>query len=239
MVNGMSADDFLPILLIPGLNCSARLYAGQIPSLWVLGPVIVADHRRDDRMPAIARRILERAPSRFRLAGLSMGGYIALEIMRQAPERVTKLALLDTSARPDLPEQTERRRKLIALAHEDRMTEINDALWPLLVHESRMRDRDLRALVDQMAAETGPAAFIREQEAIISRADSRPLLSAIRCPTLVVVGEEDRLTPPDLAREIAQGIPAARLEIVARSGHLTSIEQPDAITKLLTGFFER
>src|SRR5581483_4731793 len=239
MVNSMSADGFLPILLVPGLNCSARLYASQIPALWALGPVIVADHRRDDRMSAIAKRILERAPARFRLAGLSMGGYVALEIMRQAPERVAKLALLDTSARPDLPEQTERRRKLIALAREGRMIEINDALWPLLVHEGRRRNGNLRALVDQMAAETGTAAFIREQEAIISRADSRPLLPAIRCPTLVVVGEEDRLTPPDLAREIAQGIPAARLEIVERSGHLTSIEQPDAITKLLTGFFER
>ena len=97
-------------MLIPGLTCTARLYAEQIPALWQFGPVTVADHRRDDSMAAIARRILAAAPPRFALAGLSMGGYIAFEIMRQAPGRVVKLALLDTGARADVPEQTERRR---------------------------------------------------------------------------------------------------------------------------------
>ena len=104
----------LPIVLIPGLTCTARLYAEQIPALWPFGPVTVADHRRDDSMAAIARRILAAAPPRFALAGLSMGGYIAFEIMRQAPERVVKLALLDTGARGDTPEQTERRQILMA-----------------------------------------------------------------------------------------------------------------------------
>src|SRR5262245_36950777 len=89
----------LPVVLIPGLNCSARLYAEQIPVLWQFGPVQVADHTRDDSMDAIATRILAAAPSRFALAGLSMGGYLALTIVRRAPERVQKLALLDTSAR--------------------------------------------------------------------------------------------------------------------------------------------
>src|SRR5579883_3245029 len=91
----------LPTVLVPGLNCSARLYAPQIPALWRFGPVTVADHTRDDSMPAIAARILASAPPRFALAGLSMGGYIAFEIMRQAPQRVLRLALMDTSARPD------------------------------------------------------------------------------------------------------------------------------------------
>ena len=100
----------LPIMLIPGLTCSARLYAEQIPALWRFGPVMVADHTRDDSMAAIARRILAAAPPRFALAGLSMGGYIAFEILRQAPERVAKLALLDTGARAETPEQTERRK---------------------------------------------------------------------------------------------------------------------------------
>jgi len=108
--------DPLPIVLIPGLTCSARLYADQIPALWRFGPVTVADHTRDDSMAAIARRILAAAPPRFALAGLSMGGYIAFEIMRQAPQRVVKLALLDTGARAETPEQTERRKVVIALA---------------------------------------------------------------------------------------------------------------------------
>src|ERR1700728_819240 len=110
------ASDPLPVVLIPGLTCTARLYAEQVPALWQFGPVTIADHRRDDSMAAIARRILAAAPPRFALAGLSMGGYIAFEIMRQAPERVAKLALLDTGARPEVPERTAQRKPLIALA---------------------------------------------------------------------------------------------------------------------------
>ena len=108
----------MPIVLVAGLNCSARLYAEQIPALWQFGPVTVADHRRDDSMAAMARRILAAAPPRFALAGLSMGGYIAFEIMRQAAARVAKLALLDTGARGEAPERTEQRKPLIALAEE-------------------------------------------------------------------------------------------------------------------------
>ena len=111
----MPDADGLPIVLIPGLTCTARLYAEQIPALWLFGPVTVADHRRDDSIAAVARRILGAAPQRFALAGLSMGGYIAFEIM-QAPQRVAKLALLDTGARADTPEQTERRHVLMAQA---------------------------------------------------------------------------------------------------------------------------
>jgi pimeloyl-ACP methyl ester carboxylesterase len=106
----------LPTVLVPGLNCSARLYAEQIPALWRFGPLLIADHTRDDSMGAIAARILNAAPPRFALMGLSMGGYIALEIMSQAPARVAKLALLDTGARADTPEQTERRHRQIELA---------------------------------------------------------------------------------------------------------------------------
>src|SRR5262245_2873546 len=100
----------LPIVLVPGLNCTARLYAEQIPVLWDFGPVTIADHRRDDHVAAIAAHILATAPPRFALVGLSMGGYIAFAIAREAPERVARLALLDTSARPDRAEQERRRR---------------------------------------------------------------------------------------------------------------------------------
>jgi len=119
-------SDSLPILLIPGLTCSARLYGDQIPALWRFGSVAVADHTRDDSMAAIARRILAAAPPRFALAGLSMGGYIAFEVMRQAPQRVVKLALLDTGARAETPEQTERRKVVIALAKSRRYAEVPD-----------------------------------------------------------------------------------------------------------------
>lgn len=114
----------LPVVLVSGLNCSARLYAEQIPALWRFGPVQVADHTRDDSIEAIAARILAHAPPRFALAGLSMGGYIALTMVRQAAARVSKLALLDTSARPETPEQSERRQPQIALAQGGRFAEV-------------------------------------------------------------------------------------------------------------------
>src|SRR5580658_2644155 len=148
------ASDPLPVVLIPGLTCTARLYAEQIPALWQFGAVTIADHRRDDSMAAIARRILAAAPPRFALAGLSMGGYIAFEIMRQAPERVAKLALLDTGPRADTPEQTERRRVLMAMAKEGRYAEIPELAFPLYVHGNRHGDEALKRIVRGMAEDT-------------------------------------------------------------------------------------
>ncbi len=224
----------LPIVLVPGLTCLARLYAEQIPALWRFGSVTVADHTRDDSVAAIARRILAAAPPRFALAGLSMGGYIAFEIMRQAPpERVEKLALLDTGARAEAPEQTERRKGVIALAKSGRYAEVPDIAFPLYVHRSRHHDTTLQRLVRMMAEETGVEAFLRQQQAIMSRPDSRPGLAAIRCPTLVLVGDGDEATPPELAREIAAGIADAQLAIIADCGHLSTLEQPERVTAAL------
>src|SRR2546423_6981227 len=152
-----------PIVLIPGLLCSPQLYAEQIPHLWRLGPVMIADHTRDDSMSAIARRILASAPSRFALIGLSMGGYLSFEIMRQAPERVAKLALLDSSARPDTPEQSEARRAQIALAQSGRMSEVLDALFPRLVHPKHRGEGPARRAHYAMAADVGGEAFCRHQ----------------------------------------------------------------------------
>lgn len=224
----------LPVLLVPGLNCSARLYAEQIPALWRFGPVTVADHTRDDSMDAIAARILAAAPPHFALAGLSMGGYIALTMLRQAPERVRRLALLDTSARPETPEQTERRKPQIALAQAGRFAEVPALQFPIFVHRNRQNDDALRARVRLMAEETGAEAFLRQQQAIMTRPDVRPLLATIRCPTLVLVGDGDELTPPALAREIAAGIAGSRLVVVPDCGHLSTMERPDAVNRALT-----
>jgi pimeloyl-ACP methyl ester carboxylesterase len=189
-------------------------------------------------METIAASILAAAPPRFALVGLSMGGYLALTIMRMAPERVAKLALLDTSARPDRPEQTERRHAQIALAQAGRFGEVVDALFPIFVHRSRHDDAELRRIVRLMAEETGPQAFERQQRAIMARPDARPLLASIRCPTLVLVGEGDELTPPALSQEIADGIAAARLVVVPQCGHLSTLEQPDAVNRALSGWME-
>jgi pimeloyl-ACP methyl ester carboxylesterase len=223
----------LPIVLVPGLNCSARLYAEQVPVLWGFGAVTIADHRRDDSVAAIAARILATAPPRFALVGLSMGGYIAFAMVRQAPERVAQLALLDTSARPDTPEQSERRRGLIALAEGGRFAELADLLFPVFVHRNRQGDEALRALVRTMAEETGSQAFVRQQRAIMTRPDCRPLLASIRCPTLVLVGDGDELTPPALLEKIAAGIAGARLVRVPDCGHLSTLERPQAVNRAL------
>ena len=223
----------LPTLLLPGLAATTRLYAAQIPLLWQFGPVMLADHRRDDSIAAIARRILDQAPPRFALLGLSMGGYIGFELLRQAPARVRRLALLDTSARPDTPEQSARRRTLIDLARTGRFGEVADLLYPALVHPDRLTDHGLRAQVRSMAEETGAEAFIRQQTAIMNRIDSRPHLAAIGCPTLVLVGDADQLTPPERAQEIAAAIPGARLVVVPASGHLSTLEQPERVNAAL------
>ncbi len=226
-------SEALPIVLVPGLNCSARLYAEQIPALWGFGPVTIADHRRDDSVAAIAAHILVTAPPRFALVGLSMGGYIALAIMREAPDRVARLALLDSSARPDMAEQSERRRSMILLAKTGLFSGVPDLLFPVFVHRDRHGDEALRTIVRTMAKETGPEAFVRQQRAIMTRPDCRPQLASIRCPTLVLVGDGDELTPPALSEEIAAGIAGARLVRVPDCGHLSTLERPAEVTQAL------
>ena len=223
----------VPLVMVPGLQCSARLYAPQVIALWPFGPVTIADHRRDAEIGAVAARILATAPPRFALAGLSYGGYIAFELMRQAPERIAKLALLDTSARADAPEQTEGRHTFIAMAEKGQLAEITEMQIPRFLHRDRLDDEALKETVRAMAAETGPEAFVRQIKAIMSRPDSRPMLSQIRCPTLVLVGDGDQATPPELAHEIAGGIAGSKLVIAPGCGHLSTIERPEAVNAAL------
>jgi pimeloyl-ACP methyl ester carboxylesterase len=224
--------------MIPGLLLSARLYAEQIPALWSTGPVMVADHTRDDTMAGIAARILASAPPRFALVGLSMGGYISFEILRQAPQRIMRLALLDTAARADTPEASAARRAQVDLARSGRFEEVIDALYPRLVHASRIADSTLRELNRQMGREVGVAGYCNQQAAIIARPDSRPLLASIRCPTLVLVGEADQLTPPERAHEMASGIAGARLVTVPGCGHLSALEEPEAVNQALLALLQ-
>jgi pimeloyl-ACP methyl ester carboxylesterase len=229
----------LPIVLVPGLICSARLFAEQIPSLWRYGPVTVADHTQGESVPAIAHAILDAAPPRFALAGLSLGGFIAFEIMRQAPHRVAKLALLDTTANPDTPQQTEGRLAAIELTRSGRFTEVIEQLFPRLVHPSRRTDPAVKHIIDLMVEETGPEVFVRHQRAIIARADSHPLLPTIKCPTLVLVGDSDLPVPPALSREMAEAIPDSRLAVIPECGHASTIERPGEVTQALLEWVQR
>lgn len=221
------------LVLVPGLLCTAALWRPQIEALGKRAQVMVADHMSHDSMAAIARAILASAPERFALAGLSMGGYISYEIVRQAPERVTRLALLDTGSRADTPERTAARRELIALAEREGVRKAQEKLLPVLIHKARLTEKPLVEDILQMADDTGLESFKRQQAAIIARPDNRPFLGSIRCPTLVLVGRDDALTPVELSEEIAAGIPGAKLEIIPECGHLSTMERPAAVTRAL------
>ena len=220
------------LLLLPGLLCDTRLWRDQVAGLADLARCHFAETTLDDALPAMAARALAAAPERFALAALSMGGYLAFEILRQVPGRVTRLALLDTSARPDTPEQARRRRGLMALTRSGQFRGVTPRLLPQLLHPDHLAG-PIGAEVMAMAERVGKAAFLRQQAAILDRPDSRPDLPGLGLPCLVAVGEADALTPPELAEEIAALIPGARLARIPHAGHLPPMEQPEVVTALL------
>ena len=238
-IDGDDAMTRLPLLLIPGLACTAELWAAQTAAFSAERTVIVAEHTGAESIADIAAAILEAAPPRFALAGLSMGGYVAMEMMRRASERIDRLALLDTQARADGDEARTARRGQIELAETGGYDRIPDLLIPRLLSPAHQRDGALVELVHRMAADTGPAAFVRQQKAILGRIDSRPSLAAIGCPTTVMVGDEDVITPIELAREMVEAIPGAVLETVADSGHLSTVEAPAAVNAALARWLAR
>lgn len=221
------------LVLVPGLVCTAALWAPQVEALQSIARITIADHTQHETVTGIAAAILAKAPPRFALAGLSLGGYIAFEIMRQAPERVTKLALLDTSAKPFDPAQTPQRMALIELARSEGLGPVAERLTPFFIHPQSLTDEAMIATVRQMAIDTGFDAFVRQQKTIMSRPDSRPTLAAIRVPTLALVGRQDALTPVAEHEIIASGIAGCRLVIVEDCGHLATLERPAAVNAAL------
>jgi pimeloyl-ACP methyl ester carboxylesterase len=221
------------LLILPGLLEDADAFEPQVTRLREKAKVLAADLTRGESMAELARHALEQAPEGpIALMGHSMGGYVALEVLRLAPERIARVALVNTNARPDTPESTANRRRLMELAERD-FPAVIATLLPKLVTEASLAREGVSGTITEMALATGKEAFIRQEKAIIGRADSRPFLQAIRCPALVVAGEQDQLMPVEVLRELAEGIPGARLEVVKDSGHMTSIEQPEALTRLL------
>jgi pimeloyl-ACP methyl ester carboxylesterase len=227
-----------PIVFIPGMLCSAELFAPQLAALWSYGPVTVASTLEGATIGEMASAILASAPPRFALVGLSMGGYIAFEIMRQAPERVIKLALLDTSARADTPEETEQRRGLVAAANSGDFAALLEDVMTSILHPDHQSDALLRAINVRMGLAVGLDGLARQENAMSTRIDSRSGLAAISVPTLVLVGDSDPLTPPMLSEEIALAIPDARLVIVRRCGHGSTLEQPEIVNRCLIDLLE-
>lgn len=226
-----------PLVLLPGLACDEALWAPQLTALSGAAKMQVGDTFQDDDLSAMAARVLAAAPERFALAGLSMGGYLAFEILRQAPERVAKLALLDTSARPDTPEQTTKREEAVAASEKAGMAAVIRSGLDMLLAAGA--SSELRRAVVAMGERVGLDAYRRQQRAVAARPDSRPVLASVAIQTLVLVGEEDALTPPPVAQEMADAIPGATLVQVPGSGHLSTLERPDAVTAAMRDWLAR
>jgi pimeloyl-ACP methyl ester carboxylesterase len=222
-----------PIVFVPGLLCSAEAFAPQAAALWPFGPVMIASTLEGKTLAEIAAAILAVAPNHFALAGISMGGYICFEIMRQAPERVVKLALLNTSARPDTSEETMQRRALVAQAKTGDFKAMLAQVMPAILHPAHRNDPALRDTNLRMGSTVGFEGFARQTEAIIERIDSRPSLPAISVLALVLAGDSAPLMPPDQAEEIAAAIPQTRLVVVPECGHASTLEQPGTVNQAL------
>lgn len=230
-----------PFLFIPGLLCDARLFGPQVEALGPGATVVQAAGQANTapHFQAMAEHLLAHAPPRFALAGLSMGGILAFEVWRQAPERVTHLALLDTTPHPDTPQKRAMRLEHIEMARAGRLRELVEQLAKRYPAEAHQHDDTLHQTVVDMGLSVGPEALERQALALRDRVDSVPTLSAITCPTLVLCGAEDRLCPVAIHEEMARGIPQAELVVVERAGHLSTLEQPSAVTDALRRLWAR
>ncbi len=236
-VEGMTQR--IPLLLLPGLLCDHRLWRDQIAALADIADATVADLTQDDSVKAMAERALAAMPpGDFVVAGLSMGGYVAFEVLRQARDRVRGAMLFDTSAQPDTPEQSRRRRGLMALSKRGQFRGVTPRLLPMLLHPDRVEEQPLAGEVMTMADHVGHAAFLLQQTAIMNRPDSRPDLAGIMVPVLVGVGRQDALTPLEKAEEIAVGIPNAQLAIIEDAAHLPTMERPAETSALMRAFLQ-
>ena len=229
---------YQPLVFLPGLICDHRLWRDVIDGLSDKIAPMVADLRLDESIADMAARTLAAAPQRFALAGLSMGGYVAFEIMRQAPERVTHLALLDTSARADTPERSETRRKGIEMVNQGKFIGVSKGLLSNLIAPHYL-GTPLAKEVQAMSERVGQDAYIRQQKAILGRIDSLPSLKNIAVPTLVGVGALDKMTPPDLAAEMADAIPGAELVEFPDAAHLPTMENPAPVIEAFKSLLRR
>ncbi|MEO8101208.1 MAG: alpha/beta hydrolase [Betaproteobacteria bacterium] len=224
--------------LLPGLLNDARLFQYQEEDLADIAQTLVADMTVADTIPELAAEVLAHAPQQFALAGLSLGGDVALEIMRQAPGRVLGLALLDTNARTDTPEATANGHTQMAQA-ESNFQIVLDNLMPTLVHPSRMKYHSIVDTLYSMGYRVGKDAFLRQKRASMGRIDSRPYLGSIDCPTLVLCGREDVIAPLEMHEEMAAAIPGAHLAVIDECAHLSAMGQPRLVAEAMRDWLRR
>jgi len=228
----------LPIVLMTGQLLTDAVWQPLIDA-WPGREIIVADNRSDDTIAGFAQRLLDNAPEKFALVAHAMGGFVAFEVMRRAPERVAKLALISTLASADGPAQTARRQGYIDLVERGAFAQVVEERIPILFPEEKRDDGRLLAIARQMAADTGPQTFLAQQRAIMGRIDSRPRLGEIKVPTLLIWGEKDGITSRAHHEEIKEAIAGTRLEVIPGAGHLPTVEAPEVVVPLLTVFLDQ
>jgi pimeloyl-ACP methyl ester carboxylesterase len=226
------------LILVPGLLCNDVVWAPQIRELEQLATVTVVDHGHIDTLDGMAEALIERAPARFAIAGHSMGGRVAMEVIRRVPERVLGAALLDSGAHPLRAGEAGEREAAgrYALLEQARNEGMRAMAWTWLqnmVHPSRLGDTELTdPILDMMCTKT-PQIFAAQIHALLNRADATPLLPQIRCPTLVLCGQDDLWATAQQHRDIAAQIPDSRLAIIPECGHMSTLERPHAVTEAM------
>jgi pimeloyl-ACP methyl ester carboxylesterase len=227
-----------PLYLLPGLICDDRIWTPQLTALAAYRPVAVAGYGDARSLVMMARRVLASAPDRISLAGHSMGGRVALEVMRLAPDRVERLALLDTGVHPVAEGEREKRMALLELGRRDGMEALVDAWLPPMLHSDRRRDSAFVEALRDMCVSAGIERYEDQMTALLERPDARPLMGAIRCPTLIGVGSDDAWASVDQHRAMAAGIAGARLVIFEHAGHMAPVEASDQVTAALRDWLE-
>jgi pimeloyl-ACP methyl ester carboxylesterase len=226
----------LPLILLPGSLCNQLLFQPQIDFFKGHREVIVANFSNCDSIEAMAAKVLNEAPAEFALAGLSMGGIVAFEMFRQAPQRIVRIAFLDTNPRAEGPENVPvRHQQINDIAQggvETLKTFVSQQLMPKYVFGSEQRLR-LEPLVMEMALDVGADEFINQWRALASRADSWSTLKDIRCPTLILCGVHDALCNEKLHRDMALEVKHARLDIIDEAGHLSTLDAPEQVNQAL------
>ncbi|SPH18204.1 Pimeloyl-[acyl-carrier protein] methyl ester esterase [Defluviimonas aquaemixtae] len=227
-----------PLVLLPGMMCDGRLFAPQIAALGRGRALQLAPVSNHDTMAALAEDALAHAPPRFALAGLSMGGIVAMEVMARAPERVERLALLDTNPRAELPDVQARRGPQMEKVKAGRLREVmRDEMKPNYLIDGPAKEA-VMDLCMEMALDLGPGVFHRQSIALRDRPDRQGVLRQVRVPTLVLCGREDRLCPVERHELIHELIPGSRLEIIDGAAHMPTLEQPDKTTAALARWLE-
>jgi pimeloyl-ACP methyl ester carboxylesterase len=230
------------LLLLPGLACDAEVWKHQARTLGETTSVEIADYGSSDSLPEMARVAIARAPESFAVAGHSMGGRVALEILRRAPDRVVGLALLDTAYQPWMAGEAGEREKeeragYVKIARSEGMRAMARAWLQKMVHPSRLADAPLIDAIIEMFGRKSPDVFAGQIKALLERPDAGPVLASVRCPTMIICGREDAWALLEVHRQMAARLSNGQLVVVENCGHMAPMERPEAVTAALAGWF--